>query len=158
MDKSCDTCLYGIRDEDNKLGCRYPGICHTPDGKKTAWTPNKTAQYADLKGRRFRPTFSSNIDYFEIRVYDAERDMVLTTAHPKGGSAFDDEIEERYLAGAFENGDYVALRTRIREGAAKVRLYNVVEDPFQKNDLSGLAEHQERLRDMARILEERLRK
>ena len=55
-------------------------------------------------------------------------------------------------------GDYVALRTRIREGGAKVRLYNVVEDPFQKNDLSGLAEQQERLRDMARILEERLRK
>ena len=55
-------------------------------------------------------------------------------------------------------GDYVALRTRIREGGAKVRLYNVVEDPFQKNDLSGLSEQQERLRDMARILEERLRK
>ena len=109
MNKSCDTCLYGIRAEDNKLGCRYPGICHTPDGKKTAWTPNKAAQYADLKGRRFRPTFSSNIDFFEIRGYDAERDMVLTTAHPKGGSAFDDEIEERYLVGAFEKGEYVAL-------------------------------------------------
>lgn len=51
MDKVCDTCLYGIRVEDNKLGCRYPGICHTQDGEKTAWTPNKAAQYADLKGR-----------------------------------------------------------------------------------------------------------
>ena len=69
----------------------------------------KTAQYADLKGRRFRPTFSSNIDYFEIRGYDAERDMVLTTAHPKNGSAFDDEIEERYLVGAFEKGEYKAV-------------------------------------------------
>lgn len=69
----------------------------------------KTAQYADLKGRRFRPTFSSNIDFFEIRGYDVERDMVLTTAHPKSGSAFDDEIEERYLVGAFETGDYVAI-------------------------------------------------
>ena len=55
-------------------------------------------------------------------------------------------------------GDYVALRTRIREGGAKVRLYNVVKDPFQKNDLSGLAEQQERLRDMERGLEERLLK
>jgi hypothetical protein len=109
MDKSCDTCLYGIRAEDNKLGCLYSGICHTPDGEKTAWMPNKAAQYADLKGRRFRPTFSSNIDYFEIRGYDAERDMVLTTAHPKGGSAFDDEIEERYLVGAFEKGEYEAV-------------------------------------------------
>ena len=55
-------------------------------------------------------------------------------------------------------GDYVALRTRMREGGAKVRLYNVVEDPFQKNNLSGLAEQQDRLHDMERILEERLRK
>lgn len=73
-------------------------------------TEKQKAQYADLKGRRFRPTFSSNIDFFEIRGYDAERDMVLTTAHPKGGSAFDDEIEERYLAGAFETGEYEASR------------------------------------------------
>jgi len=51
MNKVCDTCLYGIRVEDNKLGCRYPGICHTQDGEKTAWTPKKEQQYADLKGR-----------------------------------------------------------------------------------------------------------
>lgn len=69
----------------------------------------KAAQYADLKGLRFRPTFSSNIDFFEIRGYDTERDIVLTTAHLKGGSAFDDEIWERNLALAFEMGDYVAL-------------------------------------------------
>jgi hypothetical protein len=124
MDKSCDTCLYDIRVEDNKLGCRYPGICHTQDGKKTAWTPNKTAQYADLKGRRFRPTFSSNIDFFEIRGYDTERDMVLTTAHPKSGSAFDDEIEERYLAGAFENGEYVALPMAAQPGETVYVLHN----------------------------------
>ena len=53
-------------------------------------------------------------------------------------------------------GDYVALRTRIREGNAKTRLYNVVEDPFQQNDLAGRAEQQDRLRDMARTLDERL--
>ena len=53
-------------------------------------------------------------------------------------------------------GDYVALRTRIREGNAKTRLYNVVEDPFQANDLSGLAEHAERLRAMERTLDDRL--
>lgn len=57
MDKVCDTCLYGIRVEGNKLGCRYPGICHTQDGEKTAWGPKKaqcetvyvlTDPYADL--------------------------------------------------------------------------------------------------------------
>ena len=55
-------------------------------------------------------------------------------------------------------GDYVALRTRIREGGAKTRLYNVVKDPFQKNDLSALPEQKERLRDMERTLDERLRR
>ena len=77
---------------------------------------DKAAEYAQVAGRRFRPTFDSPIDYFEIRGYDAERDMVLTTAHPKVGSAFDDEIEERYLVGAFETGDYVALPMAAQPG------------------------------------------
>ena len=115
MDKVCDTCLYGIRVEGGKLGCVYSGICHTRDGQKTAWTPNKAARYADLKGRRFRPTFSSNIDFFEIRGYDAERDMVLTTAHPKSGSAFDDEIEKRYLAGPSRRATTWRCRWRISQ-------------------------------------------
>ena len=84
----------------------------------------KAAQYADLKGRRFRPTFSSNIDFFEIRGYDAERDMVLTTAHPKDGSAFDDEIEERCLAWAFETGEYVALPMAAQPGETVHVLHN----------------------------------
>ena len=70
---------------------------------------DKVAEYSKVIGRRFRPTFQSNIDYFTIRGYDKERDMVLTTAHPKEGSPFDDEIEERYLMGAFETGDYEAV-------------------------------------------------
>ncbi len=53
-------------------------------------------------------------------------------------------------------GDYVAVRTRIREGGAKTRLYNVVEDPFQNNDLSALTEQKERLRGMERALDDRL--
>jgi hypothetical protein len=61
--------------EDKHLCCTYAGICHTPAGDKTAWTPNREKQYGELKGRRFRPTFSSPIDYFEIRGYDAERDI-----------------------------------------------------------------------------------
>ena len=53
-------------------------------------------------------------------------------------------------------GDYVAVRTRIREGDAKTRLYNVVEDPFQEHDLSARARQKDRLRDMERTLDERL--
>ena len=80
-----------------------------------------------------------------------------------GGSEAFREFESRKapvrgLQQMLRVGDYVALRTRIREGDAKVRLYNVVEDPFQKTDLSGLAEQQDRLREMERILGERLRK
>jgi hypothetical protein len=52
MGKSCDNCLYGMRAEDGKLCCTYAGICHTPDGYKTAWTPNKQQQYyAELYAR-----------------------------------------------------------------------------------------------------------
>ena len=53
-------------------------------------------------------------------------------------------------------GDYVAVRTRIREGGTKTRLYNVVEDPFQNHDLSGLTEQKDRLHNMERTLDERL--
>lgn len=126
MDKSCDNCLYGMRVEDDKLCCTYAGICHTPDGYKTAWAPNKEQQYAELKGRRFRPTFSSPIDYFEIRGYDAKRDMVLTTAHPKEGSPFDDEIEERYLVGAFETGDYKA----VNDMPVDERTFDIMARPY----------------------------
>ena len=49
-----------------------------------------------------------------------------------------------------------ALHRAAREGNAKTRLYNVVEDPFQKSDLSSRAEQQDRLRAMERTLDERL--
>lgn len=79
------------------------------EDEKTAYIPNKASQYAELVGRKFRPTFDSPIDHFTIRGYDEERDTVLTTAHPKEGEPFDDEIEERYLMGAFETGEYKAV-------------------------------------------------
>ena len=63
----------------------------------------------------------------------------------------------RGLQQMLREGDYVALRTRMREGGSRVRLYNVVEDPFQSNDLSGRAEQKDRLRAMERILDDRLR-
>lgn len=108
-EKSCDTCLYGIKTESGKKACTYSGICLSPLGERTAYRPNKATEYAEFVGRKFKPTFESNIDHFEIRGYDAERDMVLTIAHPKKGEPFDDEIEERYLIGAFETGDYKVI-------------------------------------------------
>lgn len=54
-------------------------------------------------------------------------------------------------------GDYVALRVRMREGGAAVRLYNVSEDPFQTRDLAGDPAQRTRLAEMTKILDERYR-
>ena len=61
----------------------------------------------------------------------------------------------RGLQQMVREGDYVALRTRMRDGGARVRLYNVVEDPFQERDLSGEPEQGERLARLSAILDER---
>ena len=65
--------------------------------------------------------------------------------------------EVRGLQQMVRQGDYVALRTRMREGNANVRLYNVTEDPFQTRDLSGEPDQQERVTELTEILDERLR-
>ena len=62
------------------------------------------------KGFKFKPTISSNIDFFEVRGIDEKRDMVLTIVHPKSGFDFNDEIERVYYESAFITGDYVAIR------------------------------------------------
>lgn len=62
------------------------------------------------KGFRFKPTFSSNIDFFEVRGVDESRDMVLTIVHPKSGFSFEDEIEKVYYDSAFMTGDYVPVK------------------------------------------------
>ena len=61
------------------------------------------------KGFKFKPTFNSNFEYFEVLGIDEYRDMVLTTVHPKSGFQFDDEIEKIYYESAFITGDYKAV-------------------------------------------------
>lgn len=61
-------------------------------------------------GFKFRPTFDSNISYFEVRGIDEAKDMVLTIVHPKNGQPFEDEIEKVYYDSAFETFDYVACK------------------------------------------------
>ena len=107
---SCKTCRHHIISEDGKLACTYGGLCHTPTGEKSAYHPDKATEYAELVGLKVRPSLHSPIDYFEIRGYDAERDMVLTIAHPRHGYPFDDEIEDRRLINAFEVGEYEVLK------------------------------------------------
>ena len=62
----------------------------------------------------------------------------------------------RGLQQMVREGDYVALRTRIREGGAKVRLYNVVADPFEERDLANDPEQGERLARLTAVLDARL--
>ena len=61
-------------------------------------------------GFKFKPTFYSNIDFFEVRGIDESRDMVLTIVHPKTGFPFNDEIERVNYDSAFFTGDYVAIK------------------------------------------------
>lgn len=64
----------------------------------------------------------------------------------------------RGLQQMVRSGDYVALRTRMREDGAKTRLYNVVADPFEENDLAARPEHAELLRRLESILDGRFRR
>ena len=82
----------------------------------------------------------------------------------EGGTAAFNEFKARKgsvrgLQQMVRKGDYVALRTRMREGGdgAKVRLYNVVEDPFQERDLSADPAQRGRLAEMSAMLDKLLR-
>lgn len=79
-----------------------------------------------------------------------------------GGTEAFDEFQARKgdvrgLQQMVRVGDYVALRTRIREGNSKVRLYNVVDDPFQSHDLAAEPSQTGRLTEMSAILADRFR-
>lgn len=82
--------------------------------------------YNYIVGKRFKPTFESNINYFKIRGYDKERDMVLTTAFPKEGEPFDDEIEASTLLNAFKIGEY----ERVKEIWEREQTYNLYLQPY----------------------------
>lgn len=82
--------------------------------------------YKSIVGSRFKPTFESNILYFKVRGYDAERNMVLTTAFPKEGQPFDDEIEALTLLNAFKVGEY----ERIREIWEREQTYTFYLHPY----------------------------
>ena len=49
MENSCYNCRFHFV-KSKKLGCTFPGICHTPDGRKLAYEPievnwNKIGRY-----------------------------------------------------------------------------------------------------------------
>ena len=81
-----------------------------------------------------------------------------------GGTAAFNEFKSRKgavrgLQQMVRVGDYVALRTCMRDGGAgaKVRLYDVVKDPFERHDLADEESQRSRLKELSAILDERLR-
>ena len=64
------------------------------------------------------------------------------------------KLQVRGLQQMLRIGDYVALRTRMREGC-RTRLYNVAEDPFQSRDISGEPAQRGRMVEMEQILDDR---
>lgn len=55
------------------------------------------------------------------------------------------------------SGDFVALRTRIREDGKHTRLCNVVNDPFEERDLSSVPEYADILKRLEAVLDGRFR-
>lgn len=62
------------------------------------------------KGFKFKPTFNSNIDFFEFDHFDESTNMVHTIVHPINGQPFADSIEKPYYEAAFITSEYVALK------------------------------------------------
>lgn len=62
------------------------------------------------KGFKFKPTFQSEIEYFEFDHLDESTNLVHTVVHHKLGMSFADNIEKIYYDTAFENGDYIAIK------------------------------------------------
>ena len=60
----------------------------------------------DLIGLKFKPTFESNIAFFEIHGYNDETDIVHTIVHCKNGYTFTDCIEREMLFNGIEIGEY----------------------------------------------------
>ena len=63
----------------------------------------------------------------------------------------------RGLQQMVRSGDFVALRTRMREDGKRTRLYNVVNDPFEERDLSSVPEYADILKRLEAVLDGRFR-
>ena len=164
----------GLKRDVFEGGMRVPTFVRWPAQIKSGSTDNSPSQFhdwiatlADAAGAA-APTETEGVSLLprwgEDRGKKAATSLVYSQYEfPWRGSseafrAFESRKSPvRGLQQMLRVGDYVAVRTRIREGNAKTRLYNVVEDPFQTHDLSNLAEQKDRLRALTRTLDERLR-
>ena len=164
----------GLKRDVFEGGMRVPTFARWPAGIKAGQVDDSPSQgqdwlatFADAAGTA-RPAGADGVSLLPRwgapSGCDAQPSTVYTQYEfPWGGGteAFREfqsrKGDVRGLQQMVRAGDYVALRTRMREGAAKVRLYNVAEDPFQERDLSGDPAQGKRLAEMTAILDGRFR-
>ena len=147
----------GLKRDVFEGGMRVPALIRWPDKVpqgKTDPTPSQSHAWlkflAAAAEGRYEPMKSLVYTQYEFP-WGGGTEAFKEFASRKGAV--------RGLQQMVRDGDYVALRTRIREGGegARIRLYNVVDDPFQSRDLSGEADQQTRLKALAKILEGRFK-
>ena len=163
----------GLKRDVFEGGMRVPAIAHWPARLKPGTVDSAPSQFHDWMatladvGKVAKPADCDGVSLlprWEGKV--GEPSLVYTQYEFPwgGGTAAFNEFKSRKgavrgLQQMVRVGDYVALRTCMRDGGAnaKVRLYNVVEDPFEQRDLASEESQQPRLRELTKMLDERLR-
>jgi len=145
----------GLKRDVFEGGMRVPALIHWP-GK----APEGATDATPSQSHAWMKFLSAAVD----GRYEPMRSLVYTQYEfPWGGGteAFKEFKSRKDPVRGFQqmvrDGDYVALRTRMREGGARVRLYNVAKDPFQTRDLSDDEEQQSRLKNLTTTLDARFR-
>ena len=131
-------------------GMRVPALIHWPAKVPSGVvdpTPSQSHAWKDFMSAaadgRYEPMRSEVSTQYEFP-WDGATEAFREFKARKG--------KVRGLQQMVRDGDYVALRVRMREGGSKVRLYNVVKDPFQTTDLADAPDQQSRLAKMTKLL------
>jgi len=162
----------GLKRDVFEGGMRVPALAHWPAAIRPGTVDAAPSQFHDWMAtladaaKAAKPPDCDGVSLLPRWRGEAGEPSLVYTQYEfpwGGGTAAFEEFRSRKgavrgLQQMVRVGDYVALRTCMREGGpgAKVRLYNVVDDPFESRDLSGEESQQGRLRELAGILDARL--
>lgn len=96
--------------------------------------------WEEFKNECFKPTFNSNYDFFKVRGYDEERDVLLTTIYFKDGSTSESEIEGTNFVNALGIGEYKAIGKKWADVAPNP-IYEIV-NPYASLSPQGALKEQ----------------